>query len=180
VGIYQAAEAGEEKGDPVVWIELLSPSNKPGGQAAFRRLPNYRAQKQNGQNDDIISPYRIVVINPRPDIETGYGRVYPFQVDKPLPLVDIPLNGDDLLKFDFGPAYDKTFAEVLYGTGIDYSQLPVHFDRYREPDQARIISRMLAVLEAAQARCDLEQPPQPIETLPLDEALKRLEAYHQA
>jgi hypothetical protein len=32
VGIYQASQSGEDKGDPVVWMELLSPSNKPGGQ----------------------------------------------------------------------------------------------------------------------------------------------------
>ncbi len=207
VAIYSSS--GQERGEPVVWIELLSPSNKPGGQdsgyyeekrraiieagivfveidylheqpATFRRLPTYRPQKPARSADEGISPYRIVVIDPRPDIESGYGRVYPFRVDEPMPLVDIPLSGDDVLHFNFGPAYNKTFEEVLYGAEIDYRQLPVHFERYREADQARIVSRMLAVLDAAQAGRDLEQPPQPVETLPLDEALKRLEAYSEA
>ena len=61
---------------------------------------------------------------------------------------------------------------MFYGDRLDYSQLPLNFDRYREADQARIVSRMLAVIEAAQAGRDLEQPPQPVEPLPLDEALK--------
>ncbi len=207
VAIYELLNEEDSLEEPVCWIELLSPSNKPGGQDSnyyqekrrevieaglvfveidylheqaptSQRIPNYRTV--NGPADASVSAYRIVVIDPRPVIEQGYGHLYPFSVDEPLPTVDIPLNGDDVLEFDFGPAYSKTFEEVLYGNIIDYRQLPTHFDRYREDDQARIISRMLAVLEAAQAGRDLEQAPQPIETLPLDEGLRQLETLSSA
>lgn len=207
VGIYEAPQSDEDKGDPVVWIELLSPSNKPGGQDSryyrqkrrrviesgivfveidylheqpptFEKLPVYLPG--GSPSEQKIAAYQIAVIEPRPDIEQGYGHIYRFGVDEPLPVIDIPLNGDDVLKFDLGPVYDKTFAEVLYGAGIDYAQLPVHFESYNETDQARIVSRMLHVLDAAQAGRDLEQPPRPIEPLPLGEALKRLETYQRA
>ena len=34
VAIYAADQTGKAKGEPVAWIEVLSPSNKPGGQHA--------------------------------------------------------------------------------------------------------------------------------------------------
>ena len=204
IGIYPITNPREDQGEPVAWIELLSPSNKPGGQDAryyrdkrknilqaglvfveidylheslstFKNVVPYK----NGEQA-LAHPYRIGIIDPRPDIYAGEGRLREFDVDTSIPVMDIPLNGGDVLRFDFGQPYHKTFDEMLYGEKVDYSQLPLNFNAYKESDQARIVSRMLAVLDTAQAGRDLEQPPQPIETLPLDEALKRLEIYQSA
>jgi hypothetical protein len=89
----------------------------------------------------------------------------------------IPLAGEDTLTFDFGAAYRKTFSEMLYGNEVDYAEFPLYFERYSEADQARIASRMLAVLKAAQSGVNLEtHAPLPAETLPLEEVLSQLEA----
>lgn len=45
-------------------------------------------------------------------------------------------------------------------------------------DQARIATRMLAVLEAAANGLDLEAGPFPVKTMPLEMALAKLETMH--
>ncbi|MBZ0303375.1 MAG: DUF4058 family protein, partial [Anaerolineae bacterium] len=174
-----------EQGEPVAWIELLSPSNKPRGQdwSEYRhkreRLlhgqlvfvemdylhespptlevirPYLAAAESSGQPEAF--PYRIAVFDPRPVIYEGQARMRLFRVDDPVPVVNIPLLGEDVLTFDFGVVYDKTFTEMLYGHEVDYTQLPLSFDRYNSTDQARIVNRMLAVLAAAEQGADLEQ-----------------------
>jgi hypothetical protein len=196
---------GGERGEPVAWIELVSPSNKPGSSdfAAYeekRRLllrggvvfvemdylhespPTFEGiaiySRRRGQPPQPGShPYRITVIDPRPDVWQGQGRSRQFDVDEPIPPITIPLNGDDVLKFDFNPPYQKTFAEMLYGDEVDYRQLPANFEAYSPDDQARIVNRMLAVLEAARDGRDLESGPFPASALPLDEALAQFETH---
>ena len=106
--------------------------------------------------------------------------IYPhhFDVDTPIPQVTIPLRAGDSLTFDFGAAYDKTFEEALYGLElVDYSQLPLNFDRYSPDDQLRILRRMLAVLQAAKQGVDLDKnAPLPVEAMTFDEAMTRLQA----
>lgn len=205
VAIYTAAPRQGERGEPVAWVELLSPSNKPGGQdwlayrekrqniisagivfveidylhetaPTFTRFADYRPRQ--AETDVDAQPYRITVIDPRPDLESGAGWVRQFAVDEPLPVLDIPLNGDDVLSFDFMLPYNKTFEEMFYGDQVDYSQLPLNFDRYRLDDQIRILARMLAVLEAARGGVKLdEDSPLPVSLRPLDAALAQLEAW---
>jgi hypothetical protein len=68
----------------------------------------------------------------------------------------------------------------MYGLeSVDYSQLPVNFERYHAADQVRIARRMLAVLEAQQAGKDLESGPFPVENISLEAALARIEALRQ-
>jgi hypothetical protein len=198
IGIYKQSKDLK----PVAWIELLSPSNKAGGRHAdaytdkrqqvlesgvvfveidylheypptFPILPSYRPDSKELSAN--ARPYFIAVIDPRPDLWEGKGRVIPFDVDTPIPTISIPLNAGDVLKFDFGIPYQLTFEGMLYGNEIDYAQLPVNFDHYREDDQGRIVSRMLAVLEAVEKGTNLEQPPSPVPCLPLEEAMKRWE-----
>jgi hypothetical protein len=189
---------------PVAWIELLSPSNKPGGQdfAAYitkrrdlldvdvvfveidylhespptiHKLPNYRTRKnQPGETES--HPYRILVIEPRPTVQKGHTHVYQCDVDAPLPTVTIPLSGEDVLKFDFNAPYHKMLQETLFALQkVDYARLPLNFDRYSAADQARIIRRMLAVIGAAQNNIDLEAAaPLEVEALTLEEALAKL------
>lgn len=182
ISIYEFLPDKRQRGEPVAWIELLSPSNKPGGQdgelylrkrqhliergivfveldylhnspPTFDRFPYYGgAQTQPG-----ATTYRILVIDPRPSLMSGVGWPHGFHVDEPIPTVTIPLSGEDRLRFDFNAPYQRTIEELLYGLEfVDYTQLPVGFEAYSPADQARIVGRMLAVIEAAQAGRDVE------------------------
>ena len=203
VGIYEVVPVGEGRGDPVVWVEVLSPSNKPGGRnfdtydskrttllqsgVVFVELdylhhypptfPALSAYPPDEVTPDTEShPYRIAVVVPRPNFIDGKAYIRQFNVDDPLPTMTIPLNADDVLDFDFGAPYAKTFEEMFYGDKVDYSQLPRQFDRYSPADQTRIANRMLAVLSAAQTGPDLESgAPFEVEALPLEEALAQFE-----
>ena len=205
IGIYQFSAGKRERGEPVVWIELLSPSNKPGGQDAvyyrekvlkllrsgivlievdylhesaptFPGIPNYRPMENGQRLPSNAHPYRIVVVDPRPTLMKGIARLYQIDVDQSLPVVDIPLQGRDVLAFDFGQSYTRTLEESMFGLDVDYRLLPPNFQRYRSTDQARIAARMVTVLTAAQQGVDLETGPFPTRELPLAAALAEIEA----
>jgi hypothetical protein len=197
---YSAIQILQQSDTPVGWIELLSPSNKGNTfdaakyndkrlelirsglvfvevdylhetPSTFWRLPDYT------QKSPDAHAYRIVVLEPRPDFYEGYAYHYPFDVDTQIPKVSISLNAGDVLKFDFGVSYRKTFEEGLYGFEMDYSQLPMNFERYSEADQTRIARRMLAVLEAARDGVNLESAPFPVKEATLQEALAEIDAF---
>lgn len=200
IAIYKVAANRQDRGEPIAWIELLSPSNKPTGRdfETYREkrtqilqagivfveidylhqypptlagLANYRPYSRNQKPEPGSHPYRITVIDPRPDFLEGQGRSRQFDVDDPIPVIVIPLSANDKLDFDFGAPYRKTFEEMFYGDKVDYSELPVNFELYGEFD--RIVSRMLVVLDAAQNGGDLERAPEVVEMLELVEALGR-------
>lgn len=200
IAIYELDEDQVQRGEPVAWIELLSPSNKRGhdgesyhtkrmdvlraglvfveidylheSRPTFAALPPYRT-RNGGALLFEPHPYRIVVIEPRPTLERGWAEVVGIDVDEPLPVVDIPLNGDDKVAFDFGEPYRKSVDEGLFGNKVDYAALPLNFDRYSPADQARIARRMVAVLTASED--ERQHPPLAVDkSLELDEALVRL------
>jgi hypothetical protein len=206
VVIYEYRTGRRQHDEPVAWIELLSPSNKPGGHDAgsyhdkrlkllqsglvfveldylhespstFDRLPRYATGHKRSLPEPESHPYHIIVVDPRPVFIEGLAYPHSFNVDDPIPTVDIPLKGEDVLSFDFGAAYNKTFAETLYGARlVDYSQLPLNFERYSQDDQQRIVCRMLAVLNAASQGIDLDSnTPLPVESLTLEEGLRQLQ-----
>ncbi|MBZ0288197.1 MAG: DUF4058 family protein, partial [Anaerolineae bacterium] len=208
IAIYSYEVGKPDRGEPVAWLELLSPSNKPGGQDAayyrnkrwkilhsgiifveldylhespptFDGIPSYAPFGRPRVSDPGAHPYHVVVADPRPIFDEG--KVYPheFDVDREIPTVTIPLNGSDTLKFDFNEPYKKTFTEMLYGLEwVDYSQLPLNFDRYSGDDQVRILARMLYVLDAARQKVDLEQiEVLPTEPIPLNDALRYLKSW---
>jgi hypothetical protein len=206
IGIYQFALGKRDRGEPIVWIELLSPSNKPGGQDAvyyrekvlkllrsgivlieidylhesaptFPSIPNYRPVENGHTLPRDAHPYRILVVDPRPTLMKGIARLYQFDVDEALPVVDIPLQGGDVLAFDFGEPYTRTLEESMFGLDVDYSRLPLHFQRYRMDDQGRIAVRMVALLNAARAGIDLETGPFPVKAMTLEAALAEIEAW---
>lgn len=192
----------DERGQPVAWLELLSPSNKPGGRHAayyadrrirllesgvvyieldylhetpptFSGLPNQHANPPEAE----AYAYRIVVIDPRPSLYDSMGRTVQFDVDDAIPTVTIPLNDGDVLRFDFDAPYQKTYRETLYGLEIvDYRRLPTHFDRYSPSNQQRIAVRMIAILEAAMRGETLEADRLKLPDLSLTDALTRLQA----
>jgi hypothetical protein len=201
LAIYRAEMARQKDRTPITWIELLSPSNKPGrrhgGSYDDKRLallwsdifvveldylhetPPIAADDESAENGSALAPetehpYRIIVIDPRPTLRKG--RVYrkAFDVDSPIPRMPIPLAGDDFIVFDFDPPYQRTFEEMYYGSDVNYAQFPVNFSRYAAADQARIAARMLAVLEAAVAGADLETAPLPMPPISLAAALEQL------
>jgi len=208
IGLYEFVPGQSDRGEPVAWIELLSPSNKPGGQDAayyrnkrykilrtgvvfveldylhesastFDGIARYPANGESHQPEHTAHPYRIMVVDPRPALLEGL--VYPaaFDVDTRIPTVKIPLNGDDVLDFDFNAPYQRTYEELFYGIElVDYSQLPANFSHYSPDDQTRILARMLAVLEAARDGIDLdENAPLPLKPLSLDEILAHLQDF---
>lgn len=208
IKIYAMHAGRPSRGEPIAWIELLSPSNKPGGRDAqlyldkrvkiiengivfleldylhesaptLRGFPSYRIRRNQPPEKD-AHPYRILIIDPRPDILQGMVRVREFDVDEPIPTLTIPLTAGDTLTFDFGVPYRKTFEEALFGLElVDYSQLPVNFNRYSPIDQARIATRMLSVLTTVQQGIDLESGPFPIQALSLEAALAQLARFQE-
>lgn len=156
-------DADDKRGEPVAWIELLSPSNKPPHSSfmAYQRKrrdviesgivfveidylhqspPTLAGVADYTRGDPDAHPYRITVLDPRPDVWTGAGRSRQFDVNMPIPTVTIPLRGGDVLDFDFDAPYQKTFTEALYNLDLDYSQPPLKFETYTPADQARIRS----------------------------------------
>ncbi|MEM6282063.1 MAG: DUF4058 family protein [Chloroflexota bacterium] len=149
VGVYKKTSDGT-RGDAVAWLEVLSPTNKPGGRhdAAYRDKRTALLQAGlvfieldylNNQQPTIAAPdpgtYRILVIDPRPDWLSGRGRVYPVQIDRTLPIVNIPLNVGDLLQFDFDAPYQQTYTSLFFGDTIDYIHLPEEFEKHDTDDE---------------------------------------------
>ncbi len=169
IGIYQLLPNKRQRGQLVAWLELLSPSNKPphsdyreyqekrhdllyGGVVfieldylhqfppTFRHLANYTTFEPDSH------PYRIAVIDPRPDMQTGKALLKQFDVDDAIPAVPIPLNAEDTLLFDFGQPYTATFEGLSYGAELDYSHLPMLFETYSPADRVRIQQRMATMM----------------------------------
>lgn len=193
---FRAISIAPRGQEPIVWIELLSPSNKgkSGDALVYRtkridlllsgivfveldylnetpptstKLPTYYSGKQSERMSD-AHPYWVVVIDPRPTLELGTARVIGFNVDEPIPTAQIPMSGGETVVLDFGLPYRTSFDVGMVGYGINYAELPLNFERYSPDDQLRIARRMLAVMKAAQNGSDLETPTAPF---PVDEAL---------
>ncbi|MBV7333155.1 DUF4058 family protein [Chloroflexi bacterium TSY] len=188
IKIYELSQSRPNRGEPIVWIELLSPSNKPGGRDAdgyinkrltivengivfveldylhessstLSSLPDYRTRK-NRKADKGSHPYRILIVDPRPEIQDGIVRVNQFDVDESIPVLLLPLRDQDVLQCDFGLPYHKTIEEGLFTIeAVDYREYPHHFERYAPADQLAIARRMLSTLNASAANDDLEAGP---------------------
>lgn len=197
-----------QDGSLVAWIELLSPSNKlqdvnlyrtkrldllkigvvfieldylHESPPTFNRIPNYAGWRRRSWPSPHSHPYRIFVIDPRPELYEGTAVHYEFDVDEPIPTVKIPLNDNDVLTFDFGPAYHKTLAETFFAYEfVDYAQYPVNFERYSPEDRQRIATRMVAVLEAARDKINLESGPFERPDISLEEAVQKIERLREA
>ncbi len=208
IQIYHYDASQHQRGDPVAWIELLSPSNKSGGQDAkeykTKRLAlldtglvfveldylhesaptlyNIPAYRRRGQAPNPNAhAYRVIVLDPHPTTADGTTHLYEFDVDVAIPNVTIPLAGDDKFVFDFDTPYQKTLVETLYAQqDVNYAEFPRRFKRYNVSDQTRIARRMVAVLEAAQAGSDLESGNLPVKDIALDDALATIETLKAA
>lgn len=193
VSIYTYRQQPDVLGELVGWLEFLSPSNKPTGQDAsyyrakrlellkkglvfieldylhntpptFDTITPYRLSHKGMADDFVGHPYRIVVMDTRPNLQDGMAKISEWDVDSPIPSVTIPLNRGDNLTFDFDEAYQKTYRDGLYGDSIDYTMLPVDISRYSPDDQARIYTRLYDI------RQHIPFPPPNLPTLSLHEA----------
>jgi hypothetical protein len=182
---------------PIAWIELLSPTNKGTSSDAnayrakrmnllsaglvvveidylnetpptFETIPPYAPDKDGNWNST-ARPYRILVLDPRPELIAGPAWNMEFSVDEIIPTVTIPLSGDDRVQVDFNITYDQTFTTGFYGDQIDYSVEPLGFERYAPWDQLRILGRMVALIERSQRQhsAELSSSIEPIDA-PLD------------
>jgi hypothetical protein len=173
VVIRQVEETGI--GKAITWIELLSPTNKPDGTGYHQYLEGRENTLRSGialveidylhQSAPVIGaipsypdgefdayPYHIAVTNPRPNLREGRLRVYGFGVDAAMPLVPIPLAGEEEIVLDFGKVYHRTFESLsAFSRRVDYEREPERFDTYTEADQQKIRQRMEAAAQTPQA-----------------------------
>jgi len=160
---------------PVTRIELLSPSNKPPNSNSHfyitRRnetlisginlveidylhqssspiwiLPSYPKREAKSY------PYMILVSNPHPTLVEGVMEIFSFRVEDSIPLINIPLLGEDKITFDFGEVYNRTFRlnRYFYEVADDYEQKPMNFESYDDEDQRRIEALMRSIADAYQ------------------------------
>ncbi len=167
VVIYQlVGESSNMK--PVTRLELLSPTNKASGGGYFQYIEKRRATIEQGtpliELDYLHEtptpihhvpsypafgrgayPYLIAVTDPRPTPDIGQTRVFGFNVDAPLPVIKIPLDGDETLAFDFNAVYQRTFESLNFFSNtrrVNYANPPLNFKSYHPDDQARILAVM--------------------------------------
>lgn len=208
IAIYEA-RSNRNRGEPVAWIEILSPANKPGGRhdveylekrdklfdsalvfveidflhespPTFRTIPTYYAPKQKPIFDPNAHPYRIIVIDPRPIFTQGKAHLYHFDVEMLIPEITIPLSGEDQVVVDLQSPYNRTLEETFFTSDfVDYARFPTNFDHYSPADQQRIAARMVAVLKAAKEGKDLESGPFPLPKISLDKALASIDELNQ-
>ncbi|MBC7812719.1 MAG: DUF4058 family protein [Burkholderiales bacterium] len=165
-------------GQIVARIELISPTNKPGNSGYYlyqkaridalytgtplievdyihefpATVPTYPLYPDEANSH----PYNIFVSDPRPDVEQGRVRANGFDVDEPLPVVKLPLAGEDTFDFDLNAVYHFTYLRSRRSKGVDYRQQPLRLHTYSPADQARIQQRMAAIAGAYAQGIDLE------------------------
>jgi hypothetical protein len=166
---YLALTIWKKSGDAVAVLELLSPANKPPSSAfesylikrrellrsrltfieidfLHQQAPTFSRLRNYAKHEEGATPYRIVVLSPRPNLIDGRAYVAEFGVSEALPTVPIVLIGNDVLAFDFDAPYQKAYVEAAYGLEVDYTQLPPQFNTYHENDQAKIRYVMQSLL----------------------------------
>jgi hypothetical protein len=149
-------------GKPVTWLELLSPTNKPPGEGYLQYREKQAAALEAGivlveidylhqtrspvhglpsypDRETGSYPYVITVTDPKPSLADGQMKAHGFDVDAPMPIIEIPLVGTDFVRVDFGTAYNRTYQSLgAYSYRVDYEELPVSLETYSPPDQQRI------------------------------------------
>lgn len=165
----RALTGDDRAGTPVTWIELLSPTNKPGGSGALQYREKRAMALRGGlalvemdylhetppvlshlpaysDGDEDAYPYIIIITNPRPSLPEGEMQLHEIQIDGPLPVIKIPLAGEEFIALDCGAVYHRTFQALrTFGYYVDYEQEPVNFEHYRPDDREKIRARMAVV-----------------------------------
>lgn len=167
--VIRAQERPQQLGRVVARIELLSPSNKLGGQDYSAYEGKRFEALQSGvtlveidylheatllptlpvyPDDPDAYPYLIIVSDPRPTWDEGKVAIYGVRVDERLPTITIPLLGNEQVALDLDAVYQNTFASRRYHNLVDYARDPLRFERYSADDQRRIRERIAALASA--------------------------------
>jgi len=95
-------------------------------------------------------------MDPRLSRVEGPIKEYSFGLLDPLPVLNLPLDGEDVVPVDFGNdvvpvdfgnIYDQTLRQRPYLYKIDYAQEPVNMSTYSEADQAAIRAQMAQIAQ---------------------------------
>lgn len=167
VTIYPTPQEHPVLGKPITRIELLSPSNKRGGNHYLSYVRNRADAIQSGTalieidylhestppypDGNLLRhptgkdsyPYYIAVTNIR--VKPVEVVIRPFGVDEPIPTVAVPLAKDTALRFDFDAVYQHTYQVGAWPTLIDFEQNPERLNTYSAADQNRIGQKLDAV-----------------------------------
>jgi hypothetical protein len=168
--IYSTSEHARHD-QPVVRIELLSPSNKIGGsyyktytskrlkaletglvlveidylhasRPVIHNLPSYADKHK------YAYPYIVLVSDPRPTLSDGKTDIYAWHVDDEFPVIPIPLVTPDSISVELGKVYDYTYETTRYfHRHLDFATEPLNFDSYTDEDKEKI-SEMLTKIRA--------------------------------
>lgn len=160
----------ESKGQAVVVIELLSPTNKISEAQDYQHkrlelfqlgivlveldylhetpspIPNIPAYP----DGDGSTPYYIALSNPHQEQPTT--DLYRFGINQKIPTLRIPLLGDDSVMLDFDAVYQFTVNRPRFCQDIDYSRDPIRIERYSETDQNQIRTCLLEIQKTLHGR----------------------------
>lgn len=147
-------------GAPVLRIELLSPSNKPGGShyTAYRsrrieaiesNVPLVEIDYLHESVSPIVGlphypqheksyPYYIAVHDNRPTWKEGFTTVYGFRIGHKIPTLMLPLDDNNTIEFDFDIPYQHTYERGRWGQLIQMDKLPARFETYNPADRDTI------------------------------------------
>jgi hypothetical protein len=137
-------------GDVIVRIELLSPSNMLGRQHGdlYRQSRKKTIASETKLIEiDYLHEYRSPIPNmplyPHHPQAKVYNisltnvktEVYFWGVNDLIPLIEIPLKGDDSIVFDFNLVYDYTWKKSRFWFYLDYQKDPERMNTYSPEDQ---------------------------------------------
>ena len=149
-----------DEGEPVAWIELLSPTNKLPNHAYYQYVgkrkvvlsmgivfieldfihtqpPTFRYPDYSKREND-AQPFHTTVIIPNPTLENGVAHVGHFGVMNKIPMLTIPLLGDETLEMDLDAIYQQLFIDVDYASRIDKSVATL--TTYHPDDREKILA----------------------------------------
>ncbi|MDX2139099.1 MAG: DUF4058 family protein [Chloroflexota bacterium] len=154
-------------GRVVARIELLSPSNKPGGsnyqaysvkrtEALQTGVPLIEIdylhesrspvlQLERYPDDSDSYPYHVLVSDPRVQWGSGEVQDFSFHVGEPVTAFPLPLDKDERIIVDLNAVYQQTLDDGGWLDTLDYTQPPERFETYSAADQARILAVMQSV-----------------------------------
>jgi len=157
--IYQTLDQSKA-GRVVARIELLSPTNKPGGRHgqsyAVKRMsaletgiplveidylhetPSLAPKSERYPIMKGSYPYTILVSDPRPDWGTGEIQAFSFRVSEPIALFPLPLDKDESIAVNLNGVYRQTLEAGAWTDSVDYTQPPERFETYSADDQVFI------------------------------------------
>ncbi len=168
--IYPIPQGHPILGNPITRIELLSPANKRSGSYYQGYVSNRAEALDSGTalieidylhesvapfpentvprypNATNSFPYYVAVTNMRaPD---PAAIIHPFNVDEPIPFIDVPLAGQEIFSFDLNAVYQHTFNTSAWPALLDYSENVEREKSYNPQDRAKIASKLEAIRAA--------------------------------